>query len=203
MENYVYKLISISGILEESQYCLRYRPQNKSLERSVTKRGVINPIWVTSGVQATLVAGHRRVAAAKEAGLKQIGAFEIQGKHTPRDLFLLSLFSNWSQNWSDLDCAWALRKAIEVHSFDEATVRQELMPALGLCSEKYLLEQLLSVARLHPSLLELIADEKLPFRGASVLTKFQCEDQKTFCLSHCGKGWFDNESTAPCWRLAL
>ncbi|MCM8775682.1 MAG: hypothetical protein NC930_04970, partial [Candidatus Omnitrophica bacterium] len=53
----------------------------------------------------------------------------------------------------------------------------------GLPAEKFVCEQYQDVLRLDESLIDLVADRKLPFRGAQALLKFQSGDQREFAHS--------------------
>jgi hypothetical protein len=180
MESFVYKLIPVDDIASEYPYCSRYSVVDSRLRKSIAARGVLLPIVLTSDSPKVIVAGHRRVDAAKAVGLKQIGAFEIQEACSPKDLFLFAMISNWNHGWSDLDRAWTLRKAMESYGFDETKAINELLPALGLLEERYVLNQCLTIARLSPALLDLIASGKLPFRGAQILARFTPPNQQEF-----------------------
>ena len=178
MASYVFKLIRPDEISRDFPYRLRYRLEDPALARSVAKRGVLHPI-LTAGPERTVVSGHRRFQAACDLGLKEIGTFEIQGPVSGEDLFILALLSNWNQGWSDLDRALAVRRAVETYRMDE-TLLEEVLPALGLTPQRHVADEYLQVARLHPFLLELIADGRLVFRGAKILTRFSAADQETF-----------------------
>lgn len=180
MESYVFKKIELREISDEFPYGLRYRLEDPRLLESIRARGVLTPVVVTAGVKKTMVAGHRRFQAALILGLAETKAFEIQGSPSPQDLFLASVISNWNQSWSDLDRAWTLRKALETFRLAETEILEAVLPALALASAWGLVKEYHRVAGLDPLLLDLIAEDKLPFKGARRLAVFSSEDQQEF-----------------------
>lgn len=182
MESYVFKVIKPSEIRGQFPYCCRYSVRDSALETSIAKRGILTPLVVSGGAQKTLVAGHRRLAAAKALGLSQIKIFEIREVLPAADLFAAAVLSNWNQQWSDLDRAWVIHQAIEDFRLSETEIVEGILPALGLASQKGIVEDYNQMASLAPELLALMAEGKLPFRGAQILTRFAEEDQKVFAL---------------------
>ena len=183
MENIAYKLMPVTCFAGKTPYCLRYRVQDNLLEQSIAKRGVITPLLVYPHPQPVVVAGHKRLHAAQASGLKQIGVFEIQEHYSSKELFALAVISNWNQAWLDLDRAWALRQAVDIHQWTEPEIIQDVLPALGLACETHVLKQYLQAARLEPALLDQIACGHLPFRGMHLLSRFSPEDQRMFAGS--------------------
>jgi len=129
-----------------------------------------------------IVSGHKRLLAAGAAGLQEIPAFEILEAPNSADLYLLALFSNWNQAMSDLDRAWAVKRAVLDFHFDEKTVLEDLLPALGLAPQRHFLEESLEVAGLEAVVLQAIGAGKIPFRGARMLGRFSKSDQRDFTL---------------------
>jgi len=120
------------------------------------------------------------MAAARLVGSDRIPAFEIEGDPLPGDLWMAAILSNWNQNWNEMDRVSALQKTKTNFNFDEPTLVEEVLPALGLVPKKHILTEYLRLAALEPVLKDGIADGKIPFRGASMLAKLKPEDQRTF-----------------------
>ena len=181
MEGYVCKTIRLEEIQSSYPYSCRYRPlEATSVLGSIQKRGIVFPLLATRGPERLLISGHRRLAAAKSLGLREIKIWEIVQTQNPSELFLISVLSNWNQAWSDLDRAWVIRKAKEEFKFSQQDLLEGILPALGLSSESYLLNQYYDVACLEPCLLDLVEAGRLPFRGMQILGKFLPEDRATF-----------------------
>lgn len=180
MENYVHRLIPSHEVLDCDSYRVRYSLKDCALERSISMRGILVPVIVLGCNPRVVVAGHRRVCAARSCGLDSIRAFELQGVFDPRDLFLYAVLSNLNQNWTDLDRAWTIRKALDHYQFQEKEVIGELLPAIGLKEGRHVMQEYYDIARLDPLVLEAIAAERLPFRGVRVLERFSYADQREF-----------------------
>ncbi len=180
MERHAFKFIGVKEIARDYPYSCRYRLEDLRLRDSIRRQGLRQPLVTTAGPVRFLVSGHRRFQAALYLGLQEIPIFEIQGEVPTQDLFLASLFSNWNQRSSELDRAWALHQAAQRHHFSESVIFEEIFPCLDLPRGRRVYENCLAVARLDTSLLELIADGKLPFQGAERLAPFSAEDQKAF-----------------------
>lgn len=181
MEGYAYNVLELKQISSQNPFCLRYRLQDSLLETSIEKRGIVTPLVVSSHDSgAQIISGHKRWFAAKNLNLPKIPVFILQEKKSEKDLFWISVLSNWNQRWNEIDRTWCLKKAVELSSLSQEEIIHELMPILGFSPEKNIFEQCLSMSQLHPALLEMVASEKLPYRGAQFLLRFKASDQETF-----------------------
>ncbi|MBI3314266.1 MAG: ParB N-terminal domain-containing protein [Candidatus Omnitrophica bacterium] len=180
MEKYVFKNLKLDQMRDDFPFRCRYRLADLALENSIAKRGVTHPLFVTGDARPVVLSGHRRYQAAQKAQIHKIPVFQIQEPLGPSDCFVFSVLSNWNQNWPDLDRAWTLHQAKEKFHLPERDLMELVLPALGLAAEGHILEQYESVACLDPSLLDWVAEDKLPFRGVQVLARFSGEDQKAF-----------------------
>ena len=178
MEGCALQTVSTAGLRPGGRYSLRYRLDSAGLRESVRHQGVLFPVVIAA--EGVLVAGHRRVLCAQELGVEKIPALITQEKEN-RQLFLLSVLSNWNQFWSALDAAWCLQKAREC-GFSEEELKEILMPAFGSELASVGLEEFKTVAGLEPALLEAIADERIPFHGARYLSKLKPADQQCFAF---------------------
>jgi len=73
-----------------------------------------------------------------------------------------------------------LRRARQEFSIKESELTDVLLPILGLQPKKRILEEYERVSRLDSSLLDHIAENRMPFRGAHILDRLEIEDQKVF-----------------------
>ena len=111
MERFIYKLVKVQDIKPEEPFSLRYQLRDAALEHSIEKRGILTPVLVTSsGDRLQLIAGHKRMAAARRLEFSSIPVCELQGSPSLEDLWMVSILSNWNQGWHDLDRCWALKK---------------------------------------------------------------------------------------------
>jgi hypothetical protein len=185
MESHAYKIIPLKDLSEDPLYGLRYHTGDLALEKSVQKRGVLQPLTVEA--QGRVVSGHRRFCAAQKAGLKEVPVLEIRSSEEPQDLFLVAVLSNWGQRFTEFEKAWVLHRAAAVFKIPQADILEEVAPALGMAGEKHLCAHYAEVMRLEKPLLDLMAAGKLPFRGAESLLKLGVSDQKIFAGEIAGK----------------
>lgn len=182
MEGYTYKVIPIEKVGTEFPFRTRYGLDDGRLRASIAKYGIRNPLVVTS--DKFLIAGHRRFIAAQANGIKEVSVAELQSDSgAKRDLFMLALFLNWDQFSAEIDRIWSIRRAKQDFGLDERTITDDVLPVLGLAPEHWIYELYLKTAGLESSVLELIADGTLPFRGAHTLLRFSPSDQDSFAHS--------------------
>lgn len=185
MESHAYKIVPLKDLSEDPLYGIRYRASDEALEKSVRKRGVLQPLTVEA--QGRVVSGHRRFHAAKKLGLKEIPVLEIRSDEAPQDLFLVAVLSNWGQQFTEFEKAWILQRAIATFKISQADILEEIAPALGMAGEKHLCAHYAEVMKLEKSLLDLMASGKLPFRGSESLLKMSSADQRVFAGGIAGK----------------
>lgn len=191
MARHVHKLIPVSGLSSQAVYNFRLRPADESLTASIRRRGILLPLIVTPS--HTVIAGHRRLAAAQELALKEIEVLQLDSEPAPQDALLMALLSNWQQPFSEIEKANVIAAAKRKFQFQDIEVFEEIFPALKLNPDKGIYEEALEVTALVPELLSLIADEKMPFRGARILSAFSAEDQRSFSKIACEAAFTTNQ----------
>ena len=177
MEILALKKISPADISREFPYACRRRLEDPALRASISKYGILEPLLVTAAPARTLVAGHRRFQAALHLKLTEIPVREIPARYCPEDLFFLFLAANLNHVWSDLDRALCLHRAAAIFHFPEKVILEEVLPCLGLPSQKGICEEAVTVAGLDPALLDAIAAGEMPYRGAKALALLKKPDQ--------------------------
>ncbi len=178
MESHLLTRVLLKDLSKDFSFACRYRLGDAALTASIAQNGILQPLVVTQKGQ--IVSGHQRFQAALELGIKELPVLKMERVMTAADLYLISVVSNWKQTLSELDRAWAIRRAVIDFKYSEEKVLREIFPALGIAPQKHLLEEFLQITSLNPSILENIADEKLPFRGAKILKHFPVKDQLFF-----------------------
>ena len=151
---------------------------------SVRKSGVVLPLIVAAGERPEVIAGHRRLACARQAGLKELPALVLTRELAPRELFLIAVLSNWTSRLEDLDKAVSIAKALEFGFSEEEVIRQ-ILPALGLEAQKHTLEEYVQTRRLQAPLLAAVHAKQLPFRGVRLLGRLGAQDQIDFASCIC------------------
>lgn len=135
---------------------------------------------VNGNKETVLVAGHKRLKAARALGLEEIIAIRIEEPLRSPDLFLMSVVSNWKQNLSDIDRAFALKRAVSEFGLNDEDLKFALCPALGIAFDRHTIDQSVKNFNLVPEILNRIAAGDLPFRGSQILLQMTDEDQKEF-----------------------
>ncbi len=180
MARYLQQIISLSEISSDFSYACRYPAKDPALEKSVAARGLCQPLIVTGDSPNKILAGHKRFEALKKSGCAAVEVLVLQAPLPEPERFLFAVLSNWNQKMSEMDMAWTLFRAAKVFHLPETVIREEIFPALGLQAVPGFYEESLEVMGLDASLLDLIAGNQMPFRGARVLRRFSGEDQKQF-----------------------
>lgn len=180
MVRYFHKVIPIQILDPTFPYACRYRLDDAALEKSIAQKGILQPPVIASGTPAPVISGHKRVFAAKKLGLKEIEVLQLKISLTHDDAFILAALSNWKQNVSELDLAWTIAQAERAFRFSKEKILEEIYPPLDKSQDHGFYEEALEVMKLHKTLLDLIADDLLPFRGAKILTRLSKEDQEIF-----------------------
>ena len=158
----------------------RFDDRDAALEASLEKRGILFPLLLKPGKkggEAAVISGHKRFAWALRKKLKAIPVQFVREKFSDKEFFLLSLYSNWNQNFPELDRMRALEKAEKDFHFKAAEIQEQILPALGLVSAGAL-ESHRRIAGLTGGIHRLIHGKKLPFQAAASLSRFAEAEQK-------------------------
>ena len=174
-----FELISVGAISKERPYGFRFEENDPCLEASFEKRGILCPVLLrpSGDGSAVLVSGHRRLVFARRKSLERVPAAWVREDLSEREFFLLAVYSNWNQNFSELDRMTVLQKAEAVFGFSEEEILEEIFPALGLSPSRGVLEEYRRTAGLAPEIHRLVFQGRLPFRGLSGLRRFSREEQ--------------------------
>ncbi len=177
------KLIPTERISKDFPYGLRFRYEDPRLEASLEKVGIVFPLLaVPQREKFLLVSGHKRFSYCVRMKWDKVPVTLVEKEFSDKELFLLSLYSNWNQTFSDLDQMTAVWKAREIFKMEEEDLEEEVLPALGLPSPS-LLEDLGRVSGLAEEIHDLIHSGKLPFRGTAALSSFSKEEQRLLARS--------------------
>ncbi len=180
MESHIYKIVPLKNIFPKFPYLTRMSPAAPALKASIAKRGILQPlILAEAGGEYRVVAGHCRYQAAFELGLKQVPAVVLGREARDGELFLMAVLSNWGQQRSELDNAFAISRALEL-KIERSEILEEILPALGLPPEAHKITEAKEIMLLAPALLEAAAKGTLPVRGLRALAFFSAADQKVF-----------------------
>jgi hypothetical protein len=173
------ELVPLNGVSRESPYGWRFDYEDPALQASVERRGILFPLLLVRGSegQAEVISGHKRLNYARQEGLVTIPAFFVDEDFSEKERFLLSVYSNWGQRFSELDRMEAISRAEKRFGFGEENIREELCPALGIDEKGPPLEVYRKAGRLAREIHLLICKGRLPFRGIASLERFSVEEQ--------------------------
>lgn len=172
------RLISLEQITKKYPYGFRFDFRDPLLEASLEARGVLTPILVAPYRRMhVLIAGHKRFFHAVRKKMKKLPVIFVRAGFSEKEIFLLSVYSNWNQNMPDLDRMKAIGMAEKDFKLTSEEVRDEVLPALGLNPKDGILEEYRRVGALSEKIHSLLAEKKLPFRGAASMEKFSLSEQ--------------------------
>ncbi len=171
-------------------YLLRYRVESAAIVQSVAERGVIEPVTLERrGGLLRVIAGFRRVAAAKAAKIERIAAVVYdEGEIAPNEAFRMALASNApGLSYSDADRALALRRASERFGFSEDALIDEVAPQLGLAPSHKVVRTYMEIALMPRAIGDALAD--------GVISRQHCE--ALALLPAAERRWFFETVAAP------
>lgn len=180
MEGYVYQRIKLAAVVRQFPFASRYKTSGERLVKSLAARGMLLPVTaVERDGGYIIVSGESRFLAALQLGWEEIPANLLSPNLEDKDLFLISVLSNWNERISELDAVFAVARAVQLQ-IGEEIILDEILPALGLTPEKRWLGEAEEVSGLEPALLERVAENKLPYRGIRSMSRFSRVEQKYF-----------------------
>lgn len=179
MERYDLRSLSCADLTDERPYGSRYAYTDPGLVQSVKTLGVVIPIVVTPGPDHRVIAGYRRLEAARISGQPAVPALVLKEPLSDKECFRLALVSNWRESRNELDNARAFLQAKTLGFSAEETLN-EILPLLGLSPERHWLSELEALASLSQELLEDLYQERLPLRGAAGLARLDAAGQRIF-----------------------
>lgn len=148
----------------------------EELSESIKMNGIIQPLLVCkSGSKFELIAGERRLRAAKMAGLDKVPAIVKQG--TDRDKMVMSIIENVQR--SDLNC---VEEALAYYNLmdDYKLSQEEVSKRVG--KDRSTVANFLRILKLPRTVIESVQKELLSFGHAKVLAGLD-DRQRTIELS--------------------
>ncbi|OQA41032.1 MAG: Chromosome-partitioning protein Spo0J [Candidatus Omnitrophica bacterium ADurb.Bin314] len=159
----------------------RYRLEDALLRDSIRRFGILMPLAVREGKRGFgVIAGHKRLAAAKTLRVREIPVMLIDRGMSDRDAFLACLVSNWGQTTPDMDRARAVAKAIREFGMTRDEVTETVLPLLGLPADRNVFELYLKTDAVSGPGKALFLEGKLSFRACPAFLRLDREDQDVF-----------------------
>jgi len=161
---------------------MRRRIDAADIRDSVAETGVVQPVTLgqwRGGFR--VIAGFRRVKAALDAGLAEIGAVVYaEGALSPKEAFRLALASNApGLSLGDADKALSLAKA-RGFGFTDKELKADVAVMLGLAASYKVVRQYLQVAALPAPVLDALCDGAISRQHAQALCALGADE----------RGWF-------------
>lgn len=159
----------------------------EELSESIKENGIIQPLIVAEleGGQFELVAGERRLRAAKKAGLEQVPV--VVKRATDREKMIMSIIENVQR--SDLNC---VEEALAYYQLmnEYKLTQEEVAKKLG--KERSTIANFLRVLNLPRPVIDLLQKEMLSFGHAKILAAVK-EREDAIRLA--------NEAVAKTWSV--
>ncbi len=182
MEKYTFRELAVKDVAAEFPFLSRYRMSIDDLAASMDRWGMVCPVLIQDQKEPVLVAGHRRLEAAKRLGWDFVPAAVLPPSIAVKDIFLISLVSNWRQEWDEVDRLRGLKRARQDFGFSEDEICREILPLLGLVPEFHVWQIYRDCLDMPLSLWDQLAAGKLPFRGMVALSVLSVQDQCRFAV---------------------
>ncbi|MDD0854737.1 ParB/RepB/Spo0J family partition protein [Halobacteriovorax sp. GB3] len=144
----------------------------EELSESIKENGIIQPLIVVKNEESgfELVAGERRLRAAKLAGLEKVPA--VIKRATDKDKMVMSIIENVQR--SDLNC---VEEALAYYQLmDEFNLTQEEV-AKKLGKERSTVANFIRILKLPRDVIELLQKEELSFGHAKILAAVKERDK--------------------------
>ncbi len=165
---------------DRAQFAFAFpREADETLRGSVKELGLLVPVAVQECSRGgfRLVCGHRRVAAAEAAGLREVPARRVDPNLTEQSLFLMNLFENTAlRPVNDMERALALHRLVSDFGAG-ITELHSAMARLGLEPSPKILERYTRLIRLSPTLQGYIVSHNIPVRVSTRLAGLSPQDQ--------------------------
>lgn len=148
------------------------------LKASIGKFGVLNPPYLleNSGSKLIVVAGYRRLLAARELGWPGIVCEVVPNDFPPFEALLLNLYDNLvHRHLNDIEKGMILKRLTRFLSREQVVT--DFMPMLDLPPNKQTLELFLGLMDLEETIKISVARERLSLRVAALISSIGRDDR--------------------------
>lgn len=166
--------------LNEKKFAVAYPPAaDERLAASIREFGLFVPVMLQEKDGGfRVVAGNRRIPAARSAGLDSVPA-KIMGRDLgDKELYLLNVRENAvTRAMNDVERAQVLYRLRSDFREEDKAILQE-MPLLGQAKSQRILNQYISLIRLVPGLKNYVVSHAIPIRVSSRIAEWAAGDQE-------------------------
>jgi hypothetical protein len=148
------------------------------LKSSIAKFGVLNPPYVleNSGSKPTVVAGYRRLSAARELGWPDMVCKVLPDDFPPFEALLLNLYDNLvHRRLNNIEKGMILDRLTRFLRREQVVAG--FMPMLDLPPNKHTLELFLGLVDLEETIKISVARERLSLRVAGLMSSIGTDDR--------------------------
>jgi ParB family transcriptional regulator, chromosome partitioning protein len=170
MTNIPFRKINI----HENRFRISYPAHNELLLTSIKKVGIIQPVVLHEDPPFSVIAGFRRLEAAKKLGLKFVPAVTV--KLSEKEGLLFAIHDNLHRGLNIIEKSHALEKMAHM-GFPESEI-YEVMALFSLGPHEKVLAHHISIARAEELLKHFIIEHALSMKNIEYMLWFEKEERK-------------------------
>jgi ParB-like chromosome segregation protein Spo0J len=169
----------IAGIdLNPGPFCMSFNFDMGLLKASIERFGILNPPYLLrhSDDSFRVVAGYRRLLAARELGWSCTDCRVLPNSFPPLEALLLNLYDNLTQRkLNDVEKAMVLQRLSHFINPEEIVAR--FMPLLEIPSNQKTLDLFLGLEELEDPIRVSVARERVSMRVAGLMRNLDTDDR--------------------------
>ncbi|RLB30771.1 MAG: hypothetical protein DRG87_04175 [Deltaproteobacteria bacterium] len=170
--------VEISDIdLSPGPFCMSFQFSLEKLKASIDRFGVLNPPYLVKISAFTVVAGYRRLLAARELGWADIPCRILPGDLQSLDTLLLNLHDNLTvRQFNPIEKGMVLTRLARYITEEE--ILRDYMPMLDLPSNRHTLRLYLGFEDLDDAVKVSVATGRLSVKAVEAIRVLSREDQR-------------------------
>ncbi|MBW1714201.1 MAG: ParB N-terminal domain-containing protein, partial [Deltaproteobacteria bacterium] len=164
--------------LDPGRFCMSFDFRLEQLKASIEEFGVLNPPYLMEDSEShyTVVAGYRRLLAAKELGWSDIVCQVLPHGYPPFKAFLLNLYDNLLQRkMNAIEKAMVLQRLTRFVEHEQ--IITQFMPMLDIPANRQTLKLFLGLEGLEEPIRHSISAERLSLRVAGPMMSLDTKDR--------------------------
>ena len=171
--------VALSEIdLDSGPFCMSFNFCLEQVKASIEAFSVLNPPYLMKDSEShyTVVAGYRRLLAARELGWSNIVCQVLHDSYPPFKALLLNLYDNLIQRkMNEIEKAMVLKRLTRFVKREQ--IITQFMPMLDIPANKQTLKLFLGLEELEEPIKVSIAVERLSLRVAGLMMSLGTEDR--------------------------
>jgi len=171
--------VALSEIdLDPGPFCMSFSFSLEQLKASIEQFGVLNPPYLMKDSEShyTVVAGYRRLLAARELGWSDIVCQVLPDRFPPLEALLLNLYDNLIQRkMNEIEKGMVLQRLTRF--VEHGQIIKQFMPMLDIPANRQTLRLFLGLEELEEPIRLSIAVQRLSLRVAGLMMSLGTEDR--------------------------